>query len=78
MIRALILAGGLVLATGCVAGDRGDGCCGSGSPAPPPPASAPPSQTFVYRCTMDGGARETPGPCPICGMTLDERYKVAK
>ncbi|MBI3269665.1 MAG: hypothetical protein HYZ53_11635 [Planctomycetes bacterium] len=30
----------------------------------------------LYKCTMDAGTRETPGPCPICGMLLDERYRV--
>lgn len=26
-----------------------------------------------YVCSMDGGTRETPGPCPKCGMTLPEK-----
>lgn len=35
-------------------------------------------QEFVYQCPMDGGTRDTPGPCPICKMHLDDRHKVAK
>ena len=41
-----------------------------------PPKGA--SQEFVYKCPMDGAERDTPGPCPKCGMTLDERHKVPK
>lgn len=26
-----------------------------------------------YKCSMDGGERETPGPCPKCGMALPEK-----
>ncbi len=44
----------------------------------PPPVEA--GKKYVYRCimggTMDGGVRDTPGPCPKCGMMLDEHYRV--
>lgn len=42
----------------------------------PPPADDPAGKTAQnqYVCPMDGGARTTPGPCPKCGMTLDERH----
>jgi hypothetical protein len=30
----------------------------------------------LYRCPHDGGERSTPGPCPKCGMPLDERHRV--
>lgn len=64
---------------GCVGHDHpdGGGCCGpapSPSPGGPPPATAP--QGYVYRCPMDGATRATPGPCPTCGMALDERHRV--
>lgn len=36
------------------------------------------SQEFVYKCPMDGAVRDTPGPCPICKMPLDERHKGPK
>jgi len=36
------------------------------------------AEESVYRCPMDGAERATPGPCPKCGMTLDERHKVSK
>jgi Cu+-exporting ATPase len=35
-------------------------------------------EAFVYRCPHDGAERETPGPCPKCGMALDERHKVRR
>jgi len=35
-------------------------------------------QEFIYKCPMDGETRDTPGPCPICKMPLDDRHKVAK
>lgn len=31
----------------------------------------------LYVCSMDGGMRESPGPCPKCGMKLGERDLVA-
>lgn len=31
---------------------------------------------FHYKCPMDAGTRETPGPCPICKMELNESHKV--
>jgi hypothetical protein len=37
----------------------------------------PPLKGPLYKCPMDGGTRDTPGPCPKCGMALDERHKVA-
>ena len=40
--------------------------------------TAPAAQEFIYRCPHDGATRETPGPCPKCGMMLDERHKVAR
>lgn len=36
-------------------------------------AAAP---SALYRCPHDGGERATPGPCPKCGMPLDERHRV--
>ena len=30
----------------------------------------------LYRCPMDGGELDSPGPCPKCGMPLDERHLV--
>lgn len=30
-----------------------------------------------YVCSMDGGQRRDPGPCPKCGMRLDERDRVS-
>jgi len=35
-------------------------------------------QDFVYRCPHDGAERDTPGPCPKCGMALGEPHKVPK
>jgi hypothetical protein len=49
-----------------------------GTPAAPPQADGKKAGEFIYKCPMDGAVRETPGPCPKCGMTLDERYKVPK
>lgn len=72
---AAIVAGGLVFVAACIvspAHPAGCSCCEPGPAAPPSP------QQYVYRCTMDGGERDTPGPCPKCGMTLDERYRVPK
>jgi len=34
------------------------------------------TSTTTYRCSMDGGERATPGPCPKCGMKLGEESKV--
>ncbi len=30
----------------------------------------------VYKCPHDGATRTSPGPCPKCGMMLDERHRV--
>jgi len=30
----------------------------------------------VYECSMDGGTRESPGPCPKCKMTLTEKDRL--
>jgi hypothetical protein len=35
-------------------------------------------QDFVYRCPHDGAERDTPGPCPKCGMALDERHQAPR
>ncbi|MGH2627291.1 MAG: heavy metal-binding domain-containing protein [Anaerolineales bacterium] len=83
-LLAVLLVGGIALLGGCLYGHGGGGgcgCCGGGegggyvAPAGPPGSSAP--QGFIYRCSMDGGERSTSGPCPKCGMALDERHKVA-
>ncbi len=75
MIRTLLLAASVALLGGCAQRGYDDGsCC---SPNGPPPASGPaPTQSVVYRCPMDGATRATPGPCPTCGMALDDRYRV--
>jgi hypothetical protein len=39
--------------------------CGKSSPSNSSPAS---SQKII--CPMDGAVRDTPGPCPKCGMDL--------
>jgi hypothetical protein len=39
---------------------------------------APAALKFVHRCPHDGAERDTPGPCPKCGMALDEKHKVVK
>ncbi len=33
---------------------------------------------FIYKCTMDAGVRDTPGSCPVCGMTLDDRFRAPR
>jgi Cu(I)/Ag(I) efflux system membrane fusion protein len=35
-----------------------------------------PEAKALYRCPMDGGERDTPGPCPKCGMALGEEHRV--
>lgn len=79
-ILALTLGATLGLA-GCMYEGRGGGCCESGAapmrePAPRPSATL--EAGVVYRCPHDGATRATPGPCPKCGMTLDEQYKVSQ
>lgn len=44
------------------------GCSDSSSQAAPAPAGQK-----KYVCSMDGGTRDTPGPCPKCGMALPEK-----
>ncbi len=44
--------------------------------APAAAGAAPPADSTLYRCTMDGGERATPGPCPKCGMALGEEHRV--
>lgn len=34
------------------------------------------AEQALYRCSMDGGERATPGPCPKCGMRLGEESRV--
>jgi hypothetical protein len=42
-----------------------------------PKADAPKDATKAkYLCSMDGGTRETPGPCPKCKMALTEEDRV--
>jgi hypothetical protein len=40
------------------------------------PAAKEPGKKYVYKCSMDAGVRNDPGECPVCGMMLDERYRV--
>jgi len=35
------------------------------------------SAQAVYLCPMDSATRTTPGPCPKCGITLDESHRVS-
>jgi len=79
---AIMALSGCILEEHGYSGRNAGGCCtgcgaapASAAPAPSGPSS---SQQYVYRCTMDGGERDTPGPCPKCGMTLDDRYLVPK
>lgn len=55
-----IMAAGL-LALGVVG--CSDSSSGSGS-------SSAPGVSKKYKCSMDSGERDTPGPCPKCGMAL--------
>lgn len=32
--------------------------------------------SVLYRCSMDGGERTSPGPCPKCGMALGDEHRV--
>ncbi len=48
------------------------GVAGQERPVRPPAAAA------VYRCPHDGGERDTPGPCPKCGMALGEEHQAPK
>lgn len=44
-----------------------------------PKKDAPPADGKAqYKCSMDGGTRETPGPCPKCQMALTEEDRVKK
>lgn len=61
----------LVLATGLFA-VSGAGCSSSSSCCEPASAQAP-AANAKYKCSMDGGTRETPGACPKCGMALPEK-----
>ncbi len=67
MSRALFLAVPFALG-GCLHHGAGGGCCGGDHGAPAAPAAA-------YRCPHDGATRQAPGPCPTCGMALDERHR---
>lgn len=61
-----VLAAGLFAVGGV--GCSGSSCCEPASgQAPASAASA------KYKCSMDGGMRDTPGPCPKCGMALPEK-----
>ena len=60
-----------VLAAGLFA-VGGLGCSGSSSCCEPASSQAP-AVSAKYKCSMDGGTRETPGPCPKCGMALPEK-----
>ena len=63
---AIAVAGVLALGlTGC----SGSSCCCEGSGE----SSAKPAASAKYKCSMDGGQRDTPGPCPKCGMALPEK-----
>ncbi len=47
------------------------------SPSVAAPSQRPPTgpEAATYVCPMDGARRSGPGPCPTCGMPLDERYR---
>ena len=80
----VLVAGTLFAASGCLIEGRGSGSCCSGCGSAPQSYGVPASegsssaQAYVYKCPMDGGTRDTPGPCPICGMTLEERDRVVR
>jgi hypothetical protein len=83
-VNSIVILLTLVLVAGCMAPhEHSGGCCGGdpgyGEQPPSGPGSGPtnpPPASASYRCPMDGGTRTSPGPCPICGMTLDERHRV--
>lgn len=82
-MRYLMVLGCIaVLMSGCMVGDSGGGSCCSGvGSGPQPRTGAPPAAAeggVLYKCSHDGATRTSPGPCPTCGMTLDERYRVAQ
>lgn len=61
-----VLAAGLfaVSAAGC----SGSSCC-----EPASGQATTPAASAKYKCSMDGGTRDTAGPCPKCGMALPEK-----
>lgn len=75
VLVAAVLSLGLLGSIGCMI--HGCGGCGDGN-GPPTRQGDPQSGAYVYKCPMDGAVIESPGPCPKCGMTLDERHRVAK
>jgi len=57
---------------------KGDGDGPKPPPLPRGEGQEPKNQEFIYKCPHDGAVRDTPGPCPKCGMALGEQHKVLK
>jgi hypothetical protein len=65
-VLSVVAAGFLAVGT---AGCSDSSCCCESSSAKTSAATT----GAKYKCSMDGGERDTPGPCPTCGMTLSEK-----
>ena len=63
---ALSMPAAGLLAVGGVGCSGSSCCCG-------PASGQAPAAAAKYTCSMDGGTRDTPGPCPKCGMALPEK-----